>query len=180
MRELKPEEVETVFGKLAKYIGKNVEKLIDRNDGKYVFRVLKDRVYYMSEQLEKMASNVPRKHLIGSGLLIGKFTHHKKFHIKITALPLLAVFAPYRIRITPASELSFLYKNDVMKSHITHMSEGIPDNAGVVIVSADDQPVGFGVTTKSGNEALNSDPASKIVIHQADVGEFLRDQDTMF
>lgn len=60
------------------------------------------------------------------------------------------------------------------------MSEGIPDNAGVVIVSADDQPVGFGVTTKSGNEALNSDPASKIVIHQADVGEFLRDQDTMF
>lgn len=59
MRELKPEEVETVFGKLAKYIGKNVEKLIDRNDGKYVFRVLKDRVYYMSQQLEKMASNIP-------------------------------------------------------------------------------------------------------------------------
>ena len=38
------------FAKLAKYIGHGIKQLIDRPDGKYCFRLHRDRVYYVSEQ----------------------------------------------------------------------------------------------------------------------------------
>lgn len=180
MRELKPSEAQIFFSKLARYVGTSVEDLITREGGQFVFRVIKNRVYYMSNEVERIAHPVARKKLLGAGLLVGRFTHHGHFHIRITALPLLAMYAQYKIWLTPAAELSFLYKNDVMRSHIARMSDGIPENAGVVVFSADGQPIGFGVSTKAGVDAIRSDPGSKVVIHQGDVGEYLRDQDTMF
>lgn len=39
---------------------------------------------------------------------------------------------------------------------------------------------GFGVTARSTIDTRKLDPAGIIVFHQADVGEFLRDEDTMF
>ena len=43
-----------------------------------------------------------------------------------------------------------------------------------------DQPQGFGVTARSTLDTRKLDPTGIIVFHQADVGEFLRDEDTMF
>lgn len=39
---------------------------------------------------------------------------------------------------------------------------------------------GFGVTARSTLDTRKLDPTGIIVFHQADVGEFLRDEDTMF
>ena len=49
MRILTEDETRAFFEKLGLYIGPNIKFLIDRSDETYVFRLLKDRVYYMSE-----------------------------------------------------------------------------------------------------------------------------------
>jgi 60S ribosome subunit biogenesis protein NIP7 len=43
-----------------------------------------------------------------------------------------------------------------------------------------DPSQGFGVTARSTLDTRKLDPSGIIVFHQADVGEFLRDEDTMF
>ncbi len=64
MRPLTDEETKVFFTKLAKYIGQNIKFLIERSDEPYVFRLIKDRVYYMSEKLMLMATNIGRDELI--------------------------------------------------------------------------------------------------------------------
>jgi 60S ribosome subunit biogenesis protein NIP7 len=46
MRPLTDEETEKFFKKLSNYIGDNIKLLLEREDGEYVFRLHKDRVYY--------------------------------------------------------------------------------------------------------------------------------------
>lgn len=64
MRPLNEEETKTFFTKLANYIGRNIRFLIDRPDGEFCFRVHKDRIYYLSENLMKQANCVDREHLV--------------------------------------------------------------------------------------------------------------------
>ena len=64
MRVLTDEETKVFFTKLSEYIGANIKFLIERSDEPYVFRLIKDRVFYMSEALMKLASNVGRDQLI--------------------------------------------------------------------------------------------------------------------
>lgn len=47
MRPLTDDETKVLFEKLANYIGKNIEHLINRPDEKCCFRLHKDRVYYV-------------------------------------------------------------------------------------------------------------------------------------
>ena len=64
MRPLTDEETKTFFEKLAKYIGPNIKYLIERQDEQYVFRIIKDRVYYMPEKVMKLASAFGRDELL--------------------------------------------------------------------------------------------------------------------
>lgn len=74
-------------------IGENIKNLIDRPDGPYCFRLHKDRVYYVSEEIMKKAGNICRDNLLSLGTCMGKFTKSKKFHLHITALDYLAPYA---------------------------------------------------------------------------------------
>ena len=49
----------------------------------------------------------------------------------------------------------------------------------MVVYSMSDVPLGFGVTAKSTGECRTADPNAIVVFHQADVGEYLRDEDAM-
>ncbi len=64
MRPLNDEETKVVFTKLSEYIGTNIKFLIERSDEPYVFRLIKDRVYYLSESLAKLATNMSRENLV--------------------------------------------------------------------------------------------------------------------
>jgi 60S ribosome subunit biogenesis protein NIP7 len=64
MRPLNDEETKVLFTKLADYIGPNVKFLIDREDEAYVFRLIKDKVYYMSEKLMKLSTNFGRDNFL--------------------------------------------------------------------------------------------------------------------
>jgi ribosome biogenesis protein Nip4 len=68
MRPLTEEETKTLFLKLAEYIGKNIEYLINRDDERHCFRLLKDRVYYVRESLVKAATSIQRDNLLHLGV----------------------------------------------------------------------------------------------------------------
>ena len=74
MRPLTDEEIRVLFEKLELYIGQNIAKLIDRKDEPYTFRLVKDRVYYISEHQMKLATNIGKDNLISIGTCFGKFT----------------------------------------------------------------------------------------------------------
>ncbi|MFH4979583.1 hypothetical protein AB6A40_006292 [Gnathostoma spinigerum] len=179
MRPLTDEETELVFKKLAKYIGDNVRLLIERDDSQYCFRLHKDRVYYCSEKLMRKAACIPRQPLLSFGTCLGKFTKTKKFHIHITALDYLAPYAKWRVWLKPNAEQQFLYGNNILKSGVSRMTEGTETNSGVVVYTLNDMPLGFGVTAKSTSDCRKAEPTALVVLRQADLGEYLRNESAL-
>ena len=59
------------------------------------------------------------------------------------------------------------------------MTEGTPKYQGVVVYNMNDVALGFGATAFSTEECRSLDPTRAVVFHQADLGEYLRDEDTM-
>ncbi|KAG0684747.1 ribosome biosynthesis protein nip7 [Kluyveromyces marxianus] len=180
MRQLTEEETKVVFEKLAGYIGRNIVYLVDNQDQPHVFRLQKDRVYYVPEHIAKLATSVARPNLMSLGLCMGKFTKTGKFRLHITSLSVLAQYAKYKVWIKPNGEMPFLYGNHVLKAHVGKISDDIPEHAGVIVFSMHDVPLGFGVSAKSTSEARDLQPTSIVAFRQADIGEYLRDEDTLF
>lgn len=180
MRSLTEEETQVVFEKLANYIGRNISFLIDNPTNPHVFRLQKDRVYYVSENVAKYATSVSRDRLMSLGTCFGKFTKTGKFRLHITALPYLAQYAKFKVWIKPNGEMPFLYGNHVLKAHVGRMSEDIPEHAGLIVFSMHDVPLGFGVSAKSTTEAKNLQPTAIVAFRQGDIGEYLREEDTLF
>ncbi|KAI9357974.1 cytosolic large ribosomal subunit protein [Zopfochytrium polystomum] len=179
MRPLVEEEVKTLFEKLAKYIGRNITHLIDRPDEPHCFRLHKDRVYYVSEEIMRKATSV-NPNLVSLGLCIGKFSATGKFRLHVTALDILAPYAKHKVWVKPNGEMPFMYGNHVLKAHLGRITEDTPEHQGVVVFSMSDMPLGFGVTARSTQDARKLDPTAIVVFHQADVGEYLRSEDTLF
>lgn len=179
MRPLTTEETENVFEKLQKYIGSNVKLLIDRPDGNYCFRLHREKVFYVSESIMLRSVNISRDNLISVGTCFGKFNRAGKFKLHITALTYMYPYAKYKVWLKPAAEQSFLYGNHVLKNGIASMTENTPQHEGVVVFSSSDLPLGFGVSAKSTIDSKNADPAAIIVYHQADLGEYLRQEETI-
>uniref|UniRef100_A0A674H4J8 60S ribosome subunit biogenesis protein NIP7 homolog n=1 Tax=Taeniopygia guttata TaxID=59729 RepID=A0A674H4J8_TAEGU len=166
-------------GLCSRSIGENIQLLVDRPDGTYCFRLHRDRVFYLSEKLLKLAASVPRDSLVAPGSCFGKFTKSHKFRLSVTALDFLAPYAKYKVWVKPGSEQSFLYGNHVLKSGLGRITENTAQYQGVVVYSMADVPLGFGVAAKSTQECRKVDPLAIVVFHQADVGEYVRNEETL-
>ena len=177
MRPLTDEETKTFFEKLSKFLGANIKYLIDREDGEYVFRLHRTRVYYLDTQVLKMASHISKDQLISAGTIFGKFTKTGKFKLQITCLDYLAKYAKYKIWVKPNGEQTFLYGNHVLKGHLARITENTPNNTGVVVFSISDIALGFGVCMKTTAQCRDLDPTQVVVINQADIGEYLRSEE---
>lgn len=153
--------------------------LLERPDGAYCFREMKRRVYYVSERILKMADCVPEDSLISLGTCFGKFTKTNKFMLQITALTYLAPYAQYKVWIKSSAEQQFLYGNHIHKNGLGRITENTPTHQGVVVLSMSDVPLGFGVTAKSTEECKLTDPLVTVCFHQADIGEFVRSEETL-
>lgn len=176
MRPLTEEETRQVFEKLAKFIGANIKQLITPDCESHVFRLQKDRVYYVSESVMLRATSVARDRLAALGTCIGKFTHAKNFHLHITCLEYLSRYAEHKVWLKPSSEMSFLYGNHVLKTGLGRVTENMPKGAGVVVFNMADMPLGFGLSARSTLECRKAAPTDIVVLHQADVGQYLRDE----
>lgn len=180
MRQLTEEETRIVFEKLSGYIGQNVAQLVNRADEPYCLRIQKDRVYYVSDAIARLATSVARPNLLSLGTCVGKFTKTNKFRLHITALQILAPYAVNKVWVKANGEMPFLYGNHVLKAHVGRISEDVPEHSGVIVFSLSDLPLGFGVSAKSTAEVRHAQPNAITVFRQADVGEFLRDEDSLF
>ncbi|KAG9314259.1 hypothetical protein JVU11DRAFT_5047 [Chiua virens] len=122
---------------------------------------------------------------------IAQYTKYKVF---------LLVHVPFvsdiylKVWIKSNGEMPFLYGNHVLKAHLGRITEDTPEHQGVVIFSMSDVPLvnffsphfarpckltlfqGFGVTARSTVDTRKLDPTAIIVFHQADIGEYLRDE----
>jgi len=182
MRPLTEDETKTLFLKLSEYIGRSIERLINRTDERHCFRLLDNgRVYYASESSVKAAGSISRDNLLHFGTCLGKFTKSGKFRLHITALDYLAQHARYKVWVKTSAEMSFLYGGNVTKSGLARITESTPQYAGVVVYSMSDIPLGFGVSAQGTDQCKDLDPTGNVVLHQADIGEYLRGmEDDMF
>ena len=78
--------------------------------------------------------------------------------------------------VKPSAEMSFLYGNHVVKAGVGRMTEAIPQYAGVVVLSLSNVPLGFGRAAHGTDKAKDLDPTGIVVLHQADIGEYLREE----
>ncbi|XP_058800359.1 60S ribosome subunit biogenesis protein NIP7 homolog [Phymastichus coffea] len=179
MRRLGEEKTKLVLLKLAKYIGDNVKFLLERPDGVYCFREQKDRIYYVSEKIIALANTVAPDNLMSVGTCIGKFTKTGKFRLHITALHYLSPYAKNKIWVKSSAEQQFLYGNHVNKAGLGKITDNVNQYSGVVVYSMSDLPLGFGVAAKSTADCKHADPLSIICFHEADVGEYIRSEDTL-
>jgi len=181
MRPLTEEETKSVFQKLDTYIGRSIEKLIHHPSERHCFRLHSDRVFYMSEGTMKAACSISRDNLLAcGGTCMGKFSKSGKFRLQITALPYLAQYAKNKVWVKQSAEMSYLYGNNVNKSGMARITESIPQYGGVVVFSSNDIALGFGIAAQSTEACKNLDPTANVVLHQADIGEYLRVEDDMF
>lgn len=84
-----------------------------------------------------------------------------------------------QVWLKPSAEMQYLYGNNVLKSGLGRITENTPAYTGVVVYSMSDVPLGFGLSAKSTNECRSMEPAGIVVLHQADVGEYLRAEDEL-
>ena len=180
MRPLTDDEMRLLFEKLNQYIGGNVSKLIDRKDEPHTFRLVKDRVFYLSEAMMRVASNIGRDNLMSIGVCFGKFTKGGKFRLHVTCLDYLSQYAKNKVWVKTGAEMSFLYGNNVIKSGLARITDGTPQYGGVIVYSMSDAPLGFGVAAQPTEYCKDMEPQNNVVLHQGDIGEYLRTEDTLF
>ena len=180
MRPLTDEEMRLLFEKLQLYVGANMSKLIDRKDKPHTFRLIKDRVYYMSEEHLKLASSIGRDNLMSVGICFGKFTKGGKFRMQTTCLDYLAQYAKNKVWIKTGAEMSFLYGNNVTKAGLARITDGTPQYGGVLVYSINDTPLGFGIAAQPTEYCRDLEPTANVVLHQGDIGEYLRQEDSLF
>ena len=68
----------------------------------------------------------------------------------------------------------------MVKAHVGRWSEDCPEHQGVLVLGMDDTPLGFGVTARSAAEGRRLEPTGVAVFRQADVGEYLREEESLF
>ncbi|KAI9665209.1 MAG: ribosome biosynthesis protein nip7 [Alyxoria varia] len=183
MRALTETETQTLFKKLADYTGSSLKQLIAPPEGateRHVFRIQNSRVYYVRESIANLAVSVARDNLLSLGTCIGKFTKSGKFRMHITALDVIAPHARYKIWVKPNGEMPFLYGGNIVKAHVGRFTEDCPQHQGVIVLNMSDTPLGFGVTARSSAEARKLEPTGIVTFRQADVGEYLREEDSLF
>ncbi|KAL4885717.1 hypothetical protein BJY04DRAFT_179100 [Aspergillus karnatakaensis] len=182
MRPLTEQETQTLFKKLAEYTGSRLGELLQKNgEDRHVFRIgNQNRAYWVSLKLANIATSIPRDNLLSLGVCMGKFTKTGKFRLHITALPILAEHARSKIYIRPNGVMPFLYGSNCAKAHLARITEDLVEHSGVIVCTQDDVPLGFGITARSSAEMKKLEPTGIVCFRQADCGEYLRDEDTLF
>mmetsp|Transcript_23115 Transcript_23115/g.69247 ORF Transcript_23115/g.69247 Transcript_23115/m.69247 type:complete len:181 (+) Transcript_23115:295-837(+) len=180
MRPCTDDELRAVLERLMKFVGRNAELLLKNPQEPHCFRVHKDRIYYVSESLMRLSTNVARGDLLALGTCFAKITHSGKVHLQVTCLDHLARHALHKVWLKPSAEMAFLYGNNVTKGGLARITDAAPQYAGVVVLNLADTPLGFGVLAQPTEACRDLDPTANVVLHQADVGEYLRLEDTLF
>ncbi|KAH8157709.1 hypothetical protein CIB48_g10536 [Xylaria polymorpha] len=161
MRPLTEQETKVLFEKLANYTT-DLKPLIAPLSGapdadRYVFRLIKDRVYYVLLSIANLATSVARDNLASVGICLDYTSRSANSSCVSTG------------------ESPAIRNPDL---HVIIVTQDI--RSGLNVYDMSDNPIGFGVSARSTAEARRLDPTGIVVFRQADCGEYLRDEDTLF
>ncbi|XP_039275818.1 60S ribosome subunit biogenesis protein NIP7 homolog [Nilaparvata lugens] len=97
---------------------------------------------------------------------------------KIILLHVKKIFTfQFKIWVKPSAEQQFLYGHNVNKAGLGRITESTPKYQNVVVFSMSDLPLGFGVAARSTAECKHADPLATVCFHQADIGEYIRNEE---
>jgi 60S ribosome subunit biogenesis protein NIP7 len=85
----------------------------------------------------------------------------------------------HKVWVKPSSEMTFLYGNHIIKGGVQRITEDLPQYAGVIVYSMSNAPLGFGVAAHAGDRLRDLDGTAVAVLHQSDVGEYLREEEAL-
>ena len=88
-----------------------------------------------------------------------------KFRLHITCLEYLQKFTSRKVWLKTNGVQNYIYGNHVLKAHIARISEKALKYEGVIVMTMDNVPLGFGVLAKSSEELKRSDPTSIFVFN---------------
>ena len=109
MRPCTDAELLALLEKLVKFVGtKNAQALVQRPDDPHCFRVHRNRIYYVSETLMRVSTNVKRDDLLSLGTCFAKVTHSGSINLQITCLDHLAEKCLHKVWLKPSAEMAFL------------------------------------------------------------------------
>ena len=103
--------------KLYEYIGDALEYIINGAQSKSVFRLIRDRVFYVNSTIASTAINVPREELLTAGLFVGKFTKGGKFRLNINCLDYIAKYCKNKICVKRKIDVLSLWKSRDKSPH---------------------------------------------------------------
>eukprot|EP00796_Vickermania_ingenoplastis_P006217 gene6217-4475_t len=167
MRALTSDEYKKLFDKLAQYIGQNTTHLLEqKGENECVFRLHKSRIWYIPKELAKLSSCVAKSNLMGIGFF-AKVTHNGHIRIQITALEYIAQYAVFKIWVKPNQEQKFLYGGNVTRAGLGRITESTPKYQKVAVFSMGDSTL----------DCRKCEMNSQVLFHEADVGEYLRDEE---
>ncbi|VWU50861.1 large ribosomal subunit assembling protein, putative [Hepatocystis sp. ex Piliocolobus tephrosceles] len=176
MRTLTEQETMIVFKKLSIFVGSNLLSILSNNSERYVLRMHKFNIYLVRDDIAKHAQSINKNSLVSLGTCLGNLTKANNFLLKITSLPILNDYCIHKIWLKETGEKNFLFGNNVIKAHILKISDNIKNGDGVLVLSMNDNPVGFGISTRSTQDLKLLYVTDTVLIHQADVGEYLRNE----
>ena len=116
---------------------------------------------------------------LNTGTCFGKFSKKGNFRLHITSLDYLAQYATYKVWVKSNAEMSFLYGNHVPKAGLGRITEGTSQYQGVVVFSMSNMPLGFGVAAQPTQVIQSLEPTAIVVLHQSDIGEYLRAEEEL-
>jgi 60S ribosome subunit biogenesis protein NIP7 len=116
---------------------------------------------------------------VSLGTCFGKFTKSGKFRLTIQCLDYLSKYAKNKVWVKKNSEMPFLYGQSITKAGLGRITENTRQYHGVVVYNMAGIPLGFGVAAQATEMCKNLEPTATVVIHQADIGEYLRAEDEM-
>ena len=91
----------------------------------------------------------------------------------------MAPYASHKVWLKNSAEQQFLYGHNVNKSGLGRITEDTDKYQGVVVYSMNDLPLGFGVAARSTAECRHADPLTVVCFQQADIGEYIRSEETL-
>lgn len=68
----------------------------------------------------------------------------------------------------------------MLKSGLAKITEHTPQYAGVIVYNSANVPLGFGVAAQPTEYCRDLDGTANVVLHQGDIGEYLRVEDSLF
>ena len=106
-----------------------------------MFRLIKDRIFYIKVTIANMASKVPGEKLLSACMLVGKFTQNGKFRRNIICLDYLAKYCKHKIWVNSVEEMPYIFGNHVIKAHSARMTKNIPQYSPLCVFNINDLPL---------------------------------------